>query len=322
MTDILWQPTATLESIKARAELLTSIRQFFSERQVLEVETPLLARYSVTDPHMDVLMADSPVGNGDRYYLQTSPEYAMKRLLASGLGSIYQIAKAFRRGEQGGRHNPEFTMLEWYRPGFTHHQLMDEVEALVASIIGCEHVFARKSYRQMFQQHFDFDPHLVDVGVVKAVAHQHLDVQMDSDNKDDWLNVLLAEIIEPALGVDVPIFIVDYPASQSALAKVSKDEAGVSIAQRFELYVDGVELANGYFELTDAEEQKKRFQHDQQLRADLGRAEMEQDKYLLAAMASGLPSCAGVAMGLDRLLMLAQGVVSINEVLAFPVDRA
>jgi lysyl-tRNA synthetase class 2 len=322
MTDILWKPTAPLENIKARAKALAFIRQFFLERQVLEVETPLLAQYSVTDPYMDVLTADNPCGSGERYFLQTSPEYAMKRLLASGSGPIYQIAKAFRRGEQGSRHNPEFTMLEWYRPGFTYSQLMDEVETLVGSVLDSEQPFLRQSYRQIFQQNFDFDPHTVDVSVVKATVDRCLDVQMESDNKDDWLNVLLTEIIEPALGIETPVFIFDYPASQSALAQTAEDETGVIVARRFELYVSGVELANGYFELTDAKEQKKRFKKDQQLRSTLGFNKVEQDTYLLEALLSGLPSCSGVALGLDRLLMLAVGTTSIAQVLSFPVDRA
>ncbi len=321
MTDSIWQPSASLATLKARAELLATIRQFFSVRNILEVDTPLLAKYSVTDPYMDVLTADNPVGEKDRYFLQTSPEYAMKRLLASGSGAIYQLCKAFRKGEQGSRHNPEFTMLEWYRPDFDHHQLMGEVEALVTQVLNCQQAFERVSYRDLFLKHCAVDPHTSDCETIRAVARQRLDVQMDSDQKDDWLNLLLAEVIEPTLGFDTPVFIVDYPASQSALAKISSDN-GVAIAQRFELYCQGVELANGYFELTDIEEQKQRFEKDHQLRQVLAAPEVETDQFLLAAMEQGLPDCAGVALGVDRLLMLSRSLKTIAETISFSIDKA
>ncbi|MEE8057696.1 MAG: EF-P lysine aminoacylase EpmA [Pseudomonadales bacterium] len=316
-----WRPSASIERLKNRAIILATVRHFFSERNVLEVETPLLARYSVTDPHMDVLTADNPLAEAQRFYLQTSPEYAMKRLLAAGSGAIYQISKAFRRGEQGSRHNPEFTLLEWYRPGFDHFELMDEVAELVVTVLDCNEKFQRLSYREVFQHYLDIDPLLVDCEQLQKIARSHTDIQLESDNRDDWLNVLLAEIIEPKLGVDAPTFIYNYPASQAALAKISTDKNNALVAQRFELYVSGIELANGYFELTNTAEQKKRFQQDQKQRKSLGQTEIESDAYLLSAMESGLPSCAGVALGVDRLVMLAQGARSIADVLAFPVDR-
>ncbi len=318
-----WRPSASLQGLQQRAAILASIRQFFSERKILEVETPLLARYSVTDPHMDVLTADNPLGESSHYYLQSSPEYAMKRLLAAGFGPIYQLCKAFRRAEKGSRHNPEFTMLEWYRPGFDHFQLMDEVAELVGMVLDeagqtVNKKFKRLSYRQVFRQYLDIDPLTIDGASLQALARQTIDIQMHSDNRDDWLNVLLTEVIEPGLATEPPTFIYNYPASQAALAKIARDDDGNWIAQRFELYVNGLELANGYFELTDAVEQKKRFQQDQLQRQQLGRVAVDSDAYLLAAMEAGLPSCAGVALGVDRLLMLALGVASIDEVLAFP----
>ncbi len=325
-----WRPSASIETLQQRAALLCTIRAFFSERQVMEVETPLLARYTVTDPHMDAISADNPVSgsnssvpvNSPRFYLQTSPEYAMKRLLAAGSGPIYQISKAFRKEEQGSRHNPEFSLLEWYRPGFDHFQLMQEVEALVAKTVGCKKSFERLSYRQVFQRHLSIDPHVISCDELKLIAHKNIDIQMCSDSKDDWLNILLAELIEPKLGVDAPTFIYDYPASQAALAKISNDKENTLVAQRFELFVHGIELANGYYELTDVVEQCVRFQRDQAVRETLDRPVVETDKYLLAAMEAGLPSCAGVALGVDRLLMLALEKQSINAVLTFPVDRA
>ncbi|WP_240554894.1 EF-P lysine aminoacylase GenX [Oceanicoccus sagamiensis] len=232
------------------------------------------------------------------------------------------MCKAFRKGEQGGRHNPEFTMLEWYRPEFDHHQLMDEVEALVSQLLKTEKAFERVSYRDVFLNTFSVDPHVSDCEAIKAIALQHLDVQMESEQKDDWLHLLLAEIIEPTLGIDTPVFIMDYPASQSALAKVSVDEEGVNVARRFELYCQGIELANGYFELTDVEAQKQRFEKDHQLRQVLSAPEVAADQFLLAAMEQGLPNCAGVALGVDRLLMLSQGLKTIAEAISFSVDKA
>lgn len=330
MTDTLWQPTATLAVLKQRAVIIEQIRRFFAAREVWEVETPLLARHSVTDPYMAVLTADNPQGGSEPFYLQTSPEYAMKRLLAAGSGAIYQLCKAFRKAERGSRHNPEFTMLEWYRPGFDHHQLMDEVEALVAPLLvaawapaaTAAQAFERCSYRQLFQQHFELDPHRADCQQLQQLARQRLDVQMHSDNKHDWLNLLLAEIIEPTLGLDRPVFIYDYPAGQAALAKVTPDADGERVAQRFELYSKGLELANGYYELSNAVELQQRFAADRQARQQAGLSSVADDGYLIAAMQAGLPDCAGVALGLDRLLMLLTDSRSIDQVVAFPADRA
>ena len=337
MTTEYWRTSATPDALQKRAEILQAIRSFFASRDVLEVETPLLAKYSVTDPYMSAIQADNPLGgsgngdpvnagagNGDeeRFFLQTSPEYAMKRMLASGSGSIYQICKAFRKGELGSRHNPEFTMLEWYRIGFDHHALMAEVEALISATLTTTEPFDRFSYIQVFEQHLDLNPHQIEIEQLTSIAHSCLDVQMQSANKSDWLNLLLAEIIEPKLGFERPVFIYDYPADQAALAKIAFDSSNQPVAQRFELYVNGVELANGYHELTDVEQLQQRFDADREMIRRFGLPAVESDQYLIAAMQHGLPSCAGVALGFDRLLMLAQGVESIDKVLAFPADRA
>ena len=312
-----WQPSASIEVLRLRAKLLARLRCFFEERNVLEVETPLLCRYTVTDPHMDVISATNPIElEGRPYFLHTSPEYAMKRLLAAGSGPIFQICKTFRRGESGGRHNPEFTMLEWYRPGFDHCQLMAEVEQLVGGLLGLAKPFKRSSYRELFLRHLSVDPHRVDIATLRSLAHQNIDLQMQSDNRDNWLNLLLAEIIEPQLGSGVPEFVYDYPASQSSLARVAKDEQGIAVAQRFELYINGIELANGFNELTDAAEQRQRFEKERQ------RSQRDIDEYLLSALVQGLPDCAGVALGVDRLLMLMLGATTIEEVLSFAVGRA
>lgn len=302
-----WQPTASIETLKLRAQLQAQVRRFFNLRDVLEVETPLLCQHAVTDPHMPILSADNPLAQEPEYYLQSSPEYAMKRLLAAGSGPIFQLCKAFRGGEQSRRHNPEFTMLEWYRPGFDHVKLMIEISDLLVEVMSAPP--AKKiSYGDLFTEHLGINPHRVSCEALAALARQHIDIQMQSDNKDDWLNLLIAEVIEPKLGFDAPVFIYNYPASQAALAKLSTDDQGNAIAQRFELYVNGIELANGYFELTDSGEQALRFKQEQQLRDALARPVMASDAYLLAAMQAGLPECAGVALGFDRLVMLTLGL--------------
>ena len=322
MNSDLWPPHASIAQLKQRAAVLMQVRRFFAERGVFEVETPLLSRYSVTDPHMQALSADNPlVDKGDRYYLQTSPEYAMKRLLAAGSGAIYQLCKAFRRFESGSKHNPEFTLLEWYRPGFDYFQLMDEVAALLECVLGPSH-YEKISYRALFQQHLQIDPHRAECRELRQLALRHIDIQLQSDCRDDWLNVLLSHVIEPKLRQQT-VFIYDYPATQAALARIARDDTGERVAQRFELYVNAVELANGYFELTDVTEQERRFEQERRLRRQQGKISINSDKYLLAAMAeSGLPECSGVALGIDRLVMLALGCSTINDVLTFPVARA
>ena len=315
-----WRPSASIQALKKRASVLAQLRQFFAAKDVLEVETPLLCQHGVTDPYME-LMTSTPFHNKAPYYLQTSPEYAMKRLLAAGSGPIYQLCKAFRRGETSRRHNPEFSLLEWYRPGFDHHQLMAEVSDLLTEVLALP--TAKKiTYGQLFEQHFGINPHEVSCEKIEAIARQHLDIQMQSTERDDWLNLLMAEVIEPTLGFEAPVFIVDYPASQAALAKFGRNEQGTEVAHRFELYINGLELANGYLELTDYSELKQRLIREQQKRERLDLPHMKSDKYLLAAAKAGLPACAGVALGFDRLMMLAAKAKQINDVISFDVERA
>ncbi len=322
-----WQPTASLEMIRARAELYQQIRRFFDQRDVLEVDTPVLSAAAVSDPYLEPMISHyrgPGFDQGLALFLQTSPEYPMKRLLAAGSGPIYQLAKAFRNGESGRKHNPEFCMLEWYRPGFDDVALMDEVEALVASVLTAprqhQHSFRRLSYRQLFEQQLGCDPHRASIEQLRQISEQQLQSSLDSDNRDDWLNLLIGHRLEPTL--IEPTFVYDYPASQSALARVEPDPQGQLVAKRFELFVNGVELANGYFELTDAAEQASRFEQDMAMRAGLGYPQHPTDQRLVAALQAGMPDCAGVALGVDRLLMLQQDVTQIDQVLAFALARA
>lgn len=324
-----WQPSASFAHLQQRAALLRRIRDYFYRAAVLEVDTPLLAPAPVTDPHIDAIAAGS-AGEG---YLQTSPEYAMKRLLAAGSGPIYQICKAFRAGEQGQRHRSEFTMLEWYRPGFSLEQLRDEVATIVqlafsavneaGSAVGSEtndsapRPLQWLSYRSLFEQHLGLNPHTASVDALRDCAREHLDTDYDSDERDDWLQLLMAMRIEPKLDGDSLWFVYDFPVGQAALAKTAKNADGEVVAKRFELYVQGVELANAYDELTDASELRRRAEQDLLRRKALAKPLPPIDEALMAAMDAGLPECAGVALGVDRLLMLALGERDISKVLAF-----
>lgn len=310
-----WQPSAPLAHLKARARLLAQLRGFFAQRQVMEVETPLLGQYTVSDPHIESWQVE---GAG---FLQSSPEYAMKRLLAAGSGAIYQLGKAFRKGEQGSRHNPEFSMLEWYRPGFDHWDLMDEIADLLETVLGSKHVI-HLSYRDAFKNKLGIDPHHIALADLQDISRQLIDVQCSSNNHDDWLNLLLSHLIEPELGCEAPTFLYDYPASQAALAQISRDEHGNTVAERFELYIQGIEIANGYRELTDSAEQNRRFEKDLATRKNQQQTLPSLDPRLQKAMETGLPDCAGVALGVDRLLMLQLGTPRLEEVLSFSFDRA
>lgn len=315
-----WQPAATREMLQARADLLVSIRQFFSDRGVLEVETPLLCSRGITDPSIEPLIVPAGSSLGAPRYLQTSPEYAMKRLLAAGFGPVFQICRAFRDGEAGPRHNPEFSLLEWYRPDFDHHQLMAELAELVCLCLG-ERPWRKYSYRQLFLDMLDLDPFLAGADELEAVARGKLDAGSLAGDRDLWLDLLLSHIIEPQLARQGMCFIYDYPASQAALSRIVETD-GVAVGQRFELYVDGIELANGYFELRDPVEQRSRFEADNLRRAASGLASRPLDEALLAALEQGLPDCSGVALGVDRLLMLQTDVSDIREVLAFGWERS
>lgn len=323
---MLWHPAAALAVLRLRARLLAEIRAFFAAREVLEVETPVLSAAAVTDPNLiSFATVCSEPGSGRRsLYLQTSPEFAMKRLLAAGSGCIYQIARVFRDGEAGRRHNPEFVLLEWYRVGFDHHRLMTEVAALVSALLGLPPGESeRLSYAALFRRHLDLDPHRAPVAALAACAQaQGLAAPpgMPADDPDPWLDLLLSHCIQPHLGHGRPTFVYDYPASQAALARLRR-EGDYEVGERFELYLNGVELANGFHELADAAEQRRRFAAENRLRARRGLPPMPVDEYLLAALDSGLPPCAGVALGFDRLVMLAAGADLLGEAMAFPIDR-
>jgi len=409
-----WRPTAEMGTLRLRAEILARIRAFFDDRGVLEVETPLLASAPVTDLHLAALSTryrGPGADDGRELWLQTSPEFAMKRLLAAGSGPVYQLCKAFRDGEAGSRHNPEFTILEWYRPGWNHHRLMDEVEELLCTVLdrrsgtppldsrvtthdltpsrphaptpsgsgnprssgervrprsqseigsdrrqarvwswcaertysgsGSERIpqpedgvrssrpqarepghAERLTYAEAFQRHVGIAPHTAKVTELIAVARDRIGSTVPDlgEDHDGWLDLLMSHLVEPQLGRGATTFLFDYPASQAALARVRPGNPPV--AERFEAWIEGVELANGYHELTDPEEQRSRFEHDLAARHARGLPEVPIDERFLAAVEHGLPDCAGVALGIDRLVMLAAGAKRIDEVIAFPVDRA
>lgn len=322
MQNDLWRPNAPINNLRARARVLANIRHFFAEREVLEVETPVLSKCAVSDPFIDSLEVSfgfQPGIEDERLYLQTSPEYAMKRLLAAGSGDIYQMAKVFRNGESGRKHNPEFTMLEWYRLGFDDHQLMAEVAALVKTVVP-ELPVRYLSYAELFEQELGLDPHGTTLEQLQQACRAHVDAPFDDDDRDTWLNLLMSHVLEPRLRGAV--FIHSYPASMAALAQVREDDKGRQVAARFELFVDGVELANGYHELTDAAEQARRLEADQQQRAALGLPQRPLEQRLVQALESGMPDCAGVALGVDRLVMLALGVDNLDQVVSFMHERA
>ncbi|RRQ21099.1 EF-P lysine aminoacylase EpmA [Thiohalobacter thiocyanaticus] len=325
MNENPWQPAAGLDVLRLRAELLTRIRAFFAERDVLEVETPLLSHAGLPTPQLESFAAhpasrpETPTG-----YLHTSPEFPMKRLLAAGSGPIYQICKVFRADECGRRHNPEFTLLEWYRVGFDAPALMTEVETLLESLFDDTRPVGgiqRLSYREAFLQYAGVDGLEDAIAPLRWALDEHaipVPDGMPADDPDPWRDLLLTQVIEPRL--PPAVFLYDYPASQAALARIRPGRPPV--AERFELYLDGVEIANGFHELTDAVEQRRRFEAENARRIGQGLAPVPLDEHLLAALEHGLPDCAGVAVGLDRLLMRTAGVEDIDAVLAFPWERA
>ncbi len=316
MSDIHhWQPTASIEALKKRACIISRIRDFFSSRDVLEVETPLLANAGVTDPHIENLELTY---QNQVVSLQTSPEYHMKRLLCAGMPSIYQITKAFRNEPYGRRHNVEFTLLEWYRLGFSLVELMDEMDALLSVVIDAPKAH-RISYQNLFKRQLDICPMTSTVTELKEVAaHHELNLEGDLVTRDEWLDLLMAVLIEPNLGFEAPLFVYDYPKSQASLARVEGE-----IAKRFEVYVNGFELANGFDELTSYGEQTLRFNTDNDKRQALGLHQKAIDERFLSALKEGgLPNCSGVALGIDRLLMSALNVTDIKEVMAFNFHNA
>ncbi len=310
MTD--WRPSAKREALEARAVLLGQLRDFFEHRGVLEVETPLLCSAGVTDAAIEPFVLGLADG---RRYLQTSPEYPMKRLLAAGSGDIYQICKAFRAGELGRQHNPEFTILEWYRLHTNHYQLIREVAELISVVL------ARKGWQiwpwqTLFKTVFDIDGLSATSGELRALAKSRLDhVPKDLDHQG-LLDLLFTHCVEPVIADWGVVFVVDYPASQAALARVMVDRP-IPVAARFECYVDGIELANGYWECVDSRELERRFEADNDQRRALGIETRPLDSALLAAVGSGMPECAGVALGVDRLLALQLGLASISDAISF-----
>lgn len=318
-----WQPSAPIKKLKKRAEIIKNIRQFFADRDVLEIDTPLMCHTSVTDPFIEsipTIYKPSDQRDYPHFYLQTSPEYAMKRLLAAGSGSIYQICKAFRQGEVGRFHNPEFTMMEWYRLGFDHHQLMNEMDDLLQTVLQCKKA-ERFSYQMLFKVYLNIDPHRATVSELRKVALQNnIQLNTETEDKDTWLNLLMSHVIEPQLGLQMPCFVFDFPASQAALARIIPGE--IPVAARFEVYIKGIELANGFYELQDVAEQRLRFENNLAIRKALGLAHLPIDEYFLSALSHGLPDCSGVALGVDRLIMIATESESIQEVLSFDISRA
>jgi len=314
MTD--WRPTASNARLKARAHLLQDIRGYFFERDVLEVETPLISKAGNTDPEIESIRTDT---GG---YLRTSPEFPLKRLLAAGSGDIFELGRVFRAGESGRFHNPEFTMLEWYRTGLNYHRLMDEVAGLVRFCGRGKYDHwpeQRLSYRQLFLNHLDIDPFTADSQELSTVAKKHNITDIELERKQ-WLDLLISLVIQPALPEENLTFIYDFPADQAALARIRPGSPPK--AERFELYLGRTELANGYQELTDASEQRRRFAAENTQREKRGEATCETDHHLIAALEHGLPECAGVALGVDRLLMSLCDAETISDVTAFPYSNA
>ncbi len=314
---IQWQPSASISSLHERARIFKLIRHFFEARGYLEVETPVMARYGITDVYLANIKA---VFRAEQYCLQTSPEYHMKRLLAAGSGPIFQLARVFRDDELGRWHNPEFTLLEWYQLDIDHHALMQEMDALLQQVLGCAPMI-KKTYRQAFLEACDLDPGQTDIATFK----QRLQL-FDLDNvlpeseqdPDQYLFLLMSHVVEPFLAKEpAPVAVYDFPISQASLAKINQ-----GVAERFEVYYCGVELANGFHELTDAAMQRARFNQDVESRRERGLATSLPDEYLLQAMEHGLPACSGVAMGVERLLALAMDTTSISDVMAFDFSRA
>ncbi len=314
-----WRPGADAETLRARAERLRTVRRFFDIRGVIEVETPLLCRAGVTDVHLPSLAVATP--DAGRRWLQTSPEYAMKRLLAAGVGACYQITRGFRAGESGRLHNPEFSLLEWYRPGFDQHALMREVAELCGEAVGARPT-REIAYRDAFREALGVDPLRVGEDDLRTLARARLGPAgwLASAERDDLLDALMGTAACPTLGHGTFTFLTDFPASQAALARRSPADA--EVAERFELFIDGVEIANGFHELTDAVEQRARFETDIEQRTRQGLPVMELDERLLAALAAGMPEGSGVALGLDRLMMIALGRDRLDEVMAFSWARA
>ena len=326
MTD--WRPTANPDALRLRARLYATIRMFFADRDVLEVETPVLSVAGNTDANIasfSLEFSGRTEGAPRTRWLRTSPEFPLKRLLAAGIGDCYELGRVFRDGEAGGRHNPEFTMLEWYRVGWDHLRLIDETVALVRAalaLVGRDASVARITFRELYRDRLALDPFTADEAMLQAALG---DVRIDPEglNRDDWLDLLMTHRLQPTFDRDGMLVVHDWPASQCALAKIRAGQGGgPDVAERFELYLGPLELANGYHELTDAAEQRTRFERDHAVRVARGSVRPPLDQRLLAAMSDGLPACAGVALGIERLLMAMLGTERIADVLAFDFAHA
>ncbi|MCS0409246.1 elongation factor P--(R)-beta-lysine ligase [Vibrio diabolicus] len=319
-----WQPTASIGQLRQRATLIASIRQFFADRQVMEVDTPAMSHATVTDIHLHTFQTEfvgPGYADGSKLFFMTSPEFHMKRLLAAGSGCIYQINKAFRNEENGRYHNPEFTMLEWYRVGFDHHKLMDEMDDLLQLVLKCG-AAQRMTYQQAFIDVLGVCPLEGSMTELKTAASKLglSDIAEPEEDRDTLLQLLFSVGVEHKIGQDVPAFVYDFPASQAALAKINPQDHRV--ADRFEVYFKGIELANGFHELDNPKEQLARFEQDNAKRLDMGLKPQPIDYHLISALEAGLPDCAGVALGIDRLIMLALGCDHIDQVTAFPFPIA
>ncbi|MGQ4002456.1 EF-P lysine aminoacylase EpmA [Francisellaceae bacterium CB299] len=305
----------SINNIKKRAEYLEKIRKYFKDLNILEVDTPLAYTYGVTDPFIDVFAIDTVAG---KRYLQSSPEYAMKRLLAAGSGSIYQVCKAFRDEPCGHKHNHEFTMVEWYRVGIDYFQLMKEIEDLFLAVKS-DVKFVYLSYNEVFEQYYGFNPHTVSLKELIAQVHKYVgEIQgLENPTIADCLDILFSYKIEKNLNAEkTAYFIYDYTVHQSALAKKVKDKNDQLVAARFEVFYNGTELANGYYELIDKAEQLKRFEKDLAIRNEQGKPILEIDQELLDCL-DNIPECSGVALGFDRLLMSLEGITDIKDLSIF-----
>ena len=320
-----WRSSSSIDALKLRAQVYQFIRHFFTQREVLEVETPMLSEAGNTDPNIESFnLQFSGTNNAGKpkRWLRTSPEFALKRLLSSGIGDCYELGRVFRNGEFGGKHNPEFTMLEWYRVGWNHQQLIEECLVLVQGVFNLQNrklSVCRYTYQELYLAYVGLDPHLCSDADLIAMIKQKIKINLDGLNRDDYLNIVMTHFIEPQLPDTQLTVVYDFPASQCALAKIRHDVTPV--AERFELYLGSFELANGYHELTDSVEQSRRFSQDiitRKLRRDVL---PDQDERLLQAM-NDMPECAGVAMGIDRLMMAFLDQKEISAVIAFDFSRA
>lgn len=318
----MWQPSASLSALRRRSELLDAVRNFLNCQGCLEVEPPLLSSAGSLEPHVESMRVEAPWGGLPEGWLITSAEFHLKRLLAADYGDVFSVSKVFRQGEVGRLHNPEFTMVEWYHVGWSHHQLMHEVGELLATLLPERSLrpYEKLSYREAFRRYTELDPFAVTTAELAQFAVDEGELPNVSMSRDDWLDLLVARKIYPQLGKGVVHLLYDFPASQASLAKIAPGNRFV--AERFEAIVDGIELANGFNELTDATELRRRFKSDERRRNNESKSLPALDRRFLAAVEAGLPQCAGVALGFDRLVMLALGAEDIREVIPFPATTA